>query len=735
MTVTAQTTSNSSTGNGVTTVFPYTFKIISSADIEVTVDGVVQTLTTHYSVSGVGDNAGGNITFVTAPANGAIVARRRNMALTRSTDYQYQGELPAAVLNPDLDAPVLMAQQLQEQVGRSLRGPAGETWDALPAAASRLDKMLAFDITTGAAEVTPFTVTQVASAVAAAYAAGSTADAVTFIQDGTGAVSRTVQARMREAFVSVKDFGAVGDGVADDTAALQAAITYAMDNNRPLFAPAGTYLITSALTVRVDTFNYASVFGPGLDLFGEGIGRTIFDSRVASGALFDIDSDSGDAHATFKGVLGVRLEGFTIKTGAAAASSTGIKLRTSYMVSLRQIHIAGLTGNGIEVVCTVGDNDAPNMVSIEQVRIDSCATWGIKADAASGFNETSFVHMRHVFIQTCGTTSASTPPPSGGMIWKGQILTLDQCGFVVCENVGLYVPGQSGLGQIVDMQTVTFENNKKRGFYSTGLSGLRGRLLQFYNNNSYTATNAFELDGSTYTVRNVEIDGAVVRATSGNNAYTAFKISGSNAVLESCRVRRVTWDNFDYAGQTRFSGWQFDHVEAGCSLIVDGATSLVLRPDATWPAKGNKMPLRLRGGAGGTPSTSGEIIDVELATSGIGISNSGLANSTRYYCYIYDNSGTPALELSTTAFATNAIGYSVKSGDATRIYVGSVETDGSAQFKTTAGGWLNPVLVPGSQVGTLHALWVDSTGDLRVKTVAGTAPTSDTDGTVVGTQT
>lgn len=127
MTVSAQTPINRSTGNGVTTVFPYTFKIVSAADIEVSVDGVVKTLSVDYTLSGVGSDAGGNVTMTVAPANLASVVRRRNMALVRSTDYQDQGELPAATLDSDIDATVLMIQQVDEQIGRALTLPAGVT--------------------------------------------------------------------------------------------------------------------------------------------------------------------------------------------------------------------------------------------------------------------------------------------------------------------------------------------------------------------------------------------------------------------------------------------------------------------------------------------------------------------------------------------------------------------------------------------------------------------------------
>jgi parallel beta-helix repeat protein len=66
-----------------------------------------------------------------------------------------------------------------------------------------------------------------------------------FIQAGTGAVQRTVESKLQDV-VSVKDFGAVGDGVADDTAAIQAAI----DSGKTAYVPKGTYKISATLNLN-----------------------------------------------------------------------------------------------------------------------------------------------------------------------------------------------------------------------------------------------------------------------------------------------------------------------------------------------------------------------------------------------------------------------------------------------------------------------------------------------------
>ena len=72
-----------------------------------------------------------------------------------------------------------------------------------------------------------------------------TSEQVTFLQTGTGATTRTVDAKLKDT-VSVKDFGAVGDGVTDDTAAFNAAITAA--GTRNVYVPGSSYAITGTVT-------------------------------------------------------------------------------------------------------------------------------------------------------------------------------------------------------------------------------------------------------------------------------------------------------------------------------------------------------------------------------------------------------------------------------------------------------------------------------------------------------
>jgi hypothetical protein len=83
-------------------------------------------------------------------------------------------------------------------------------------------------------------------------------DVVTYNQGGTGAQDRTLTSRLQD-FVSVKDFGAVGDGVIDDTAAFNAA--WAATDPQAVYVPAASYAITGTVTGKFFSFGVATVVG------------------------------------------------------------------------------------------------------------------------------------------------------------------------------------------------------------------------------------------------------------------------------------------------------------------------------------------------------------------------------------------------------------------------------------------------------------------------------------------
>ena len=105
----------------------------------------------------------------------------------------------------------------------------------------------------------------VKTTVADMYAGSDAASFVGYMPAGTGAVATTVQTKLRET-VSVKDFGAVGDGVTDDTAAIHAAVNSVLTKNGSVFFPAGRYRVTSGYTNA--TNNSVSLVGENIDYYG-----------------------------------------------------------------------------------------------------------------------------------------------------------------------------------------------------------------------------------------------------------------------------------------------------------------------------------------------------------------------------------------------------------------------------------------------------------------------------------
>lgn len=145
MTVPVQTPVSSSTANGLTTVFPYNFKIAAAEDLAVALDGVKQT--SGYSVSGVGSDSGGNVTFAVAPANGVKVVIYLSPVLKRTEDYQQFGDWIASIVNLDFDRIWLALQSLSQTLVRTIKLPVDTTTEQsiTQSAAARANKGIKFD--------------------------------------------------------------------------------------------------------------------------------------------------------------------------------------------------------------------------------------------------------------------------------------------------------------------------------------------------------------------------------------------------------------------------------------------------------------------------------------------------------------------------------------------------------------------------------------------------------------
>lgn len=154
MTVSSTTSKVSYSGDNTTTVFAYTFKVFDEDDLTVilrdntTGAETVQTITTHYSVSGVGASGGGNVTFVTAPTSSQTVVIRRESAQTQDTDYTPNDPFPAEAHEDALDKLTFIAQEMQEELDRAIKLSRTNTMastEFTTGATARANKILAFD--------------------------------------------------------------------------------------------------------------------------------------------------------------------------------------------------------------------------------------------------------------------------------------------------------------------------------------------------------------------------------------------------------------------------------------------------------------------------------------------------------------------------------------------------------------------------------------------------------------
>jgi hypothetical protein len=141
---TSTTTRNVYTGNGATTVFAYDYKVQASSELVVTLNGALQTLATHYTVSGVGVLTGGAITMLTAPLSAVEVVIHRSTILTQATEYN-RSSLDPQVLETSLDKLTAMVQDARAMAQRALRLEDPELATVPFDPETRVDTIVSFD--------------------------------------------------------------------------------------------------------------------------------------------------------------------------------------------------------------------------------------------------------------------------------------------------------------------------------------------------------------------------------------------------------------------------------------------------------------------------------------------------------------------------------------------------------------------------------------------------------------
>ncbi|MBC3213396.1 phage tail fiber domain-containing protein [Serratia fonticola] len=121
MAIPNQTPYNIFTANGISTVFPYEFYLLNAFDLTVSINGVEQS--SGFTISGIGNVNGGEVTFLTPPANGSVILLERVVPTYRLTEYQDNGDLLAETVNKDFDRLWMAIQQAFIYLGLALTRP------------------------------------------------------------------------------------------------------------------------------------------------------------------------------------------------------------------------------------------------------------------------------------------------------------------------------------------------------------------------------------------------------------------------------------------------------------------------------------------------------------------------------------------------------------------------------------------------------------------------------------
>ncbi|HUU94057.1 MAG TPA: glycosyl hydrolase family 28-related protein [Phycisphaerae bacterium] len=232
--------------NGTSTAFVFGFGVFATSEVRVVLvdaNDAESPLTenSHYTVSLPNADGflvpGGTVTTAVAYPSGNRIVLSRRPPMTQESGYATATSLDLETMEDDFDKAVLRDQHLQRQITRALRAPETDATDFnLPVASLRANSMIAFDangapyVLAGVIGPNDVTVTDFWAAI---------------LDDANGVESRAALDVQQRFACDVRAFGAFGDGVTDDTEAMQAAFDAA--GSGTLLIPSGTFLCNVTL--------------------------------------------------------------------------------------------------------------------------------------------------------------------------------------------------------------------------------------------------------------------------------------------------------------------------------------------------------------------------------------------------------------------------------------------------------------------------------------------------------